>query len=987
MNKRFFSLVLAGSFSLSQVSFLSHGVEQVMGIQEQWVLEEVQGDFTISQGVILAYHGNGGDVVIPSAIDGQTVTTIGKEAFRENNTITSVQLPNTVTVIEAQAFHDCQNLKEISFSNNLRTIGDGAFYGCRRLTAVDLPWTLTSVGTMVFQECSALETVVLPASLEEIGKQMFMNCSSLKTISLPLGVKYIAPYAFRSCGQLEEISLPNSLIAVEQSAFQDCNQLVNVHYPQGESQRNQLYLYPLDNEPLLFATWHYGILEEGEIEEPRYSDSDYSDVIRATEVELLETEIRVGELLPLTTQVTPSNASYSTIQWTVDSEKAMIQDNVFVATEPGVYWVECILRNRLTGQPFFTTGDYISVQAAADEVPHNLDSSLRSPSGALLPTVAQKEPLNTLGQSSDNANRHNYITRANTENSHLVETSSGFSRIEALLQDGRIIIESYNTAFQLTDKASIEIELEDFVTFYEGESYYYFLYTAANPSESKEQEVLRVVKYDKYWNRISHCAISDINTIGGVVQGAMAEANGNLLIHTPHTMFATDSGTNHQANMRFTLDTASMTLVSQSSAVSNSAMGYVSNSYRQLVDVSQDGFVVTANHGDTYPRAVVAFAWEGNDISDTTPSLAEVYQIPGMLGSSTTGLRLGGIEVSKSSVLLAGASTPQTAIDIYRQSYNIFLTVTPRSNVATQTTEIKWITDYTGNTYASNPHLVEVNSDKYILMWNELTVGQTGSDVLCWTVLNGAGNQTSGIFRSSGTLSEVQPLVTRDGAIVWYSTNASTPVFYSLTTTITTLETYHGWEMTSERCIGITDVPETDPLTVPSQWAEAFVVEAEEMGLLVGLEELKKNYHGNITRAQFCKLLMNSYEKSGRTSLIGDINPFTDTDDPAVLAAYALGIVNGTSPTKFQPNWLITRQELAVMVRSTASLFTEITGLSSELSFLDGDEVDAWAAESVNYAQQAGFLAGNKGNILPQDYLSVQEAIIVVLRLTESFSL
>lgn len=39
--------------------------------------------------------------------------------------------------------------------------------------------------------------------------------------------------------------------------------------------------------------------------------------------------------------------------------------------------------------------------------------------------------------------------------------------------------------------------------------------------------------------------------------------------------------------------------------------------------------------------------------------------------------------------------------------------------------------------------------------------------------------------------------------------------------------------------------------------------------------------------------------------------PFTDTNIPEVLAAYALGIVNGTSETTFNPSGSIIRQKSA----------------------------------------------------------------------------
>jgi hypothetical protein len=61
-----------------------------------------EGDFEYSTkngGIIITkYYGSGGDVVIPARINNRPVTTIGKQAFRENQ-LTSVTIPDRVISI------------------------------------------------------------------------------------------------------------------------------------------------------------------------------------------------------------------------------------------------------------------------------------------------------------------------------------------------------------------------------------------------------------------------------------------------------------------------------------------------------------------------------------------------------------------------------------------------------------------------------------------------------------------------------------------------------------------------------------------------------------------------------------------------------------------------------------------------------------------------------------------------------------------------
>jgi hypothetical protein len=93
------------------------------------------GDFEIEDGILVKYHGSSPDVVIP---DG--VTKIGKNAFRNCASLTSVDIPDSVTSIGYGAFYGCKSLISVTtpYSDSVRTIGDGAFAFCTSLTSVDI---------------------------------------------------------------------------------------------------------------------------------------------------------------------------------------------------------------------------------------------------------------------------------------------------------------------------------------------------------------------------------------------------------------------------------------------------------------------------------------------------------------------------------------------------------------------------------------------------------------------------------------------------------------------------------------------------------------------------------------------------------------------------------------------------------------------------------------------------------------------------------
>lgn len=179
--------------------------------------------------------------------------------------------------------------------------------------------------------------------------------------------------------------------------------------------------------------------------------------------------------------------------------------------------------------------------------------------------------------------------------------------------------------------------------------------------------------------------------------------------------------------------------------------------------------------------------------------------------------------------------------------------------------------------------------------------------------------------------------------------------------------------------------PSSSYTGTPSSWATAWVESANSSGMLRGMTDVTSNFQSDITREQFCRLVMNVYDLAGGTRPVTPISSFTDTSNADVLAANALGIVGGVSATKFSPNTYITRQELALMVLRVAEYFTEIPTLSTELNYTDKDNVDSWAKEAVYYAQLQSFLVGSGNKILPLDNLSCEEAITVTLRLLQKF--
>ena len=165
------------------------------------------------------------DIVVPSLLDGYTVTGIYHGVFANRYELTSITLPETVTEIGSSAFAYCTKLVNIYIPEGVKTIGIAAFTNCMKLKSITIPDSVTRLGTPksdedyilsdydgVFSNCNALETVEIGNGVEKIGDYAFYYCVSLKNVKLGSGIKSIGERAFWTCARLESIEIPEGTV-------------------------------------------------------------------------------------------------------------------------------------------------------------------------------------------------------------------------------------------------------------------------------------------------------------------------------------------------------------------------------------------------------------------------------------------------------------------------------------------------------------------------------------------------------------------------------------------------------------------------------------------------------------------------------------------------------------------------------------------------------------------------------------------------------
>ena len=148
-------------------------------------------------------------VTIPETVtyNGVTysVTKIGRNAFFNCTSLTSVTIPNSVTSIGNRAFGQCTDLKSVTIPNSVRFIGKGAFCYCLGLTSVTIPNSVKSIENETFYGCFGLTSVTIPNSVKSIGERAFKDCSSLTSMTFPNSVTSIDNWALENCFGLKDI--------------------------------------------------------------------------------------------------------------------------------------------------------------------------------------------------------------------------------------------------------------------------------------------------------------------------------------------------------------------------------------------------------------------------------------------------------------------------------------------------------------------------------------------------------------------------------------------------------------------------------------------------------------------------------------------------------------------------------------------------------------------------------------------------------------
>ena len=178
-------------------------------------LKELSTEFKIENGVLIDYHGRGGDVVVPEG-----VTSIGT-AFYRNAKITSVVIPDSVTFLKERAFYKCYNLKKIVIPNSVQFIDERVFEFCGNLNHVRIPGCAFDCRFTYDIDNGIPWSRKLSENSGDfviIGKVLFRYRGNQKKVIIPDNIVTIADHAFIPSTP-ESVVILDSVSLIEKDAF------------------------------------------------------------------------------------------------------------------------------------------------------------------------------------------------------------------------------------------------------------------------------------------------------------------------------------------------------------------------------------------------------------------------------------------------------------------------------------------------------------------------------------------------------------------------------------------------------------------------------------------------------------------------------------------------------------------------------------------------------------------------------------------------
>ncbi len=202
---------------------------------------------------IIEYTGSMSELIIPSTLNGFSVSSVGTNDSSNfelginkiiPNCVNSIIISEGINKITNEAFAYCKTLTNIYIPSSVTNIGNEAFYYCTGLQRIDVnennSYYSSIEGNLYNKDKTDLiqysigkinTSFTVPNSTNNINEGAFAYCYNLSQISLSNSVVNIGDIAFSNCINLRELIIPNSVKNIGQQAFEDCKNITSIIIP------------------------------------------------------------------------------------------------------------------------------------------------------------------------------------------------------------------------------------------------------------------------------------------------------------------------------------------------------------------------------------------------------------------------------------------------------------------------------------------------------------------------------------------------------------------------------------------------------------------------------------------------------------------------------------------------------------------------------------------------------------------------------------
>ena len=182
-----------------------------------------------------------------------SVTKIGKAAFKNCTSLKKVSGLNHVTVIPEGAFQSCGSLECVTGLENVTELGKNAFADCRIFKGGKYTTGITALEGLKLSHLTSIGAYALKSvqvafdigedtfrDLTYLGAGAFSGVSKMTgSLTLPEGITSVGTATF-SGTSITEVNLPNSVQSIGERAFFSCRKLTSVQIGQKDGQSSEL---------------------------------------------------------------------------------------------------------------------------------------------------------------------------------------------------------------------------------------------------------------------------------------------------------------------------------------------------------------------------------------------------------------------------------------------------------------------------------------------------------------------------------------------------------------------------------------------------------------------------------------------------------------------------------------------------------------------------------------------------------------------------